>query len=249
LIYIDTNKGILFVLFFYAVVLTTAGVAGAVIMGGAAKRLIPHPGLRRKQAVAAAAVFPFACVGYMGVWFVAYAVINDVCFQRDPGLGDSWYTPLPNGYALLMIDTTDQGTVYNPKTQPTGGAVISRDGSLSGVRQLQVAGDLILGARDTGYFERLGEESNAVDSYFELNTKTMSHKEYGSLTRLQEQAAAEGVRLHLLPFFQVFSQYRTSWFDYVSGLMLVLLPLLGFCLLGRWIWKIRRDNLAAQNTR
>ena len=60
-----------------------------------------------------ARLFPFGYVAFGGVWFVVYATINGVVFHRDPGLGDGWETPMPNGYALRMIDTTDQGTVYD----------------------------------------------------------------------------------------------------------------------------------------
>jgi hypothetical protein len=237
--------GILFVLLFYAVVLTIAGGLAAAILGSIVFKLIPRSGIRRKRAVVVATLFPFVCVGYAGIWFIAYAAINDVIFHRDPGLGDSWYTPLPNGYALMMIDTTDQGTVYNPKTQPERNGVIGRDDAVFGVRELQVSGDLTFGGRDTGYFGRLGQESNTVDSYFGLNIKTGSHKEYLSLNELREHASAEGVRLNLHRFSDVFSEYRTTWFDYTAGFILVLIPLLAFCFLGRWIWKIRLQNLSA----
>ena len=40
---------------------------------------------------------------------------------------------MPNGYALTMIDTTDQGTVYNPKTQPVTGGLTSQDHVVFGV--------------------------------------------------------------------------------------------------------------------
>jgi hypothetical protein len=46
------------------------------------------------------------------------AVVNATLLYRDLGLGDSSYFPLPNGYSLLMIDVSDQRTVYNPKTEP-----------------------------------------------------------------------------------------------------------------------------------
>lgn len=234
--------GILFVLFFYAVVLTIAAGISAAVMGAVAFKLIRQPGNRRKRAVIVAVLFPFACVAYAGVWFAAYAIINGAFFHRDPGLGDSWSTPLPNGYALLMIDTTDQGTVYNPKTQPLNGSVVSRDDAVFGVRDLQVSGSLIFGARDSGDFGRIGQNSTTVDSYFELNTRTGTHTEYSSLAALRERAVAEGVQLNLQPFEEVFGRYRTTWFDYVAGSILLLVPLLGFCFLARWIWRIRREG-------
>lgn len=238
--------GIVFVLLFYAVVLTIAGGITAAVLGSIVFKFIPLSGIKRKRAVVVAMLFPFACVGYAAAWFTAYAVVNEVFFHRDPGVGDSWYTPLPNGYALMMIDTTDEGTVYNPKTQPGSGLLVSRDDAVFGVRELQVSGDLIFGARDSGYFGRIGENSTAVDSYFGLNTRTGRHIEYSSFAELRHGAAAQGVHLNLRRFIEVFSQYRTTWFDYVSGCLLVLLPLIAFCLLVRWVWRIRSENLSAR---
>ena len=238
--------GITCVLFFYAVVLSIGGAVAAAVLGFGTFKFIPRPGIGRRRAVIIAILFPFACIGYAGVWFASYAIINDQMFHRDPGLGDSWYTPLPNGYALLMIDTTDQGTVYNPKTQPVSGGVMGRDDAVFGVRQLQVAGNRIFGARDSGYFGRIGQDSTSVDAWFELDTKGNRHMEYSSLSQLREQAAAQGVQLNLRSFYDVFSQYRTTWFDFLAGALLLLGPLCAFSLLARWIWRIRQKNLSLE---
>lgn len=236
--------GLAFVLIFYAIALTVAASFAAVVLGTTAHLLTRRSGRKRKIAVLASVVFPFACVAYAGAWFAAYAVINDAFFHRDPGLGDSWATPLPNGYALLMIDTTGQGTVYNPKTQPIQGSVSSSYDAVFGVRQLQVSGNLIFGARDTGYFGRIGQGSNVVDSYFELNTKTGFHEEFTSLAALRQRAASEGVSLNLHKFYSVYLDYRMTWFDYSAGLILLLVPLIAFVALARWIWKIRQTARA-----
>lgn len=63
------------------------------------------------------------------------AIVNEIVLHRDPGLGDTWHCPLPNGYALLMIDVMDHGWVYNPKTQP-GDSVTEREDSVAGVRKV-----------------------------------------------------------------------------------------------------------------
>lgn len=232
--------GIGVVLIVYAIGLMFAASGGAVILG-LAVRFITKPGSpSRRRAIVAAVIFPFGCVAYAGGWFVTYAVINVEVFHRDPGLGDSWETPLPNGYALMMIDTTDQGTVYNPKTQPGGGSIVGRDDAVFGVRQLQVSKDLIFGARDSGYFGRIGQESTFVDSYFELNTAKKTHTEFKSLKELRQQAAKEDVTLNLREFQSVFGDYRTTWFDYLAGLILLLVPTAAFFLLAGWIWKIRK---------
>ncbi|HEY6369795.1 MAG TPA: hypothetical protein VIX37_04395 [Candidatus Sulfotelmatobacter sp.] len=53
-------------------------------------------------------------------------------------MGDTWQAPLPNGYQIMMIDVTDQGWVYNPKTQADGD-VSERHDAVAGVRNLEVA--------------------------------------------------------------------------------------------------------------
>jgi hypothetical protein len=55
-------------------------------------------------------------LGWCG--FVFQAIVNVVLLHRDIGLGDGFECPLPNGYALSFIDTTDIGTVYEPKNRP-----------------------------------------------------------------------------------------------------------------------------------
>ena len=103
--------GIMVVLIFYAAALTTAACVAATVLGGATYALLKDSTLRPKRAVLASMTFPFLCVAFAGGWFVVYAFTNSTVFHRDPGVGDGWDTPLPNGYALMMIDTTDQGAV------------------------------------------------------------------------------------------------------------------------------------------
>jgi hypothetical protein len=235
--------GITVVLIFYAVALTIVASIGAVVFGSTSYVLTKHSGSKRKRAVFVSALFPFVCVAFAGGWFITYSVINYEAFHRDPMLGDTWETPLPNGYALMMIDTTDQGTVYNPKTQSGDGLVVGRDDAVFGVRQLQVSKKLILGARDSGYFDRIGQDSKAVDSYFELDTTNNSHTEFKSLDELKKHAAGEGITLHLREFQSVFGDYRMTWFDYIAGAILLLIPMIGFVVLARWVWKQRTQPM------
>jgi succinate dehydrogenase/fumarate reductase cytochrome b subunit len=92
--------GILFVLIFYLIVMTGLAAIGSLLFSTAANRLIRSFKDRAGKIVLIATLFPFACEVFAGVWFVAYAVTNAEVFHRDPGLGDSWETPLPNGYAF-----------------------------------------------------------------------------------------------------------------------------------------------------
>jgi len=232
--------GILFVAIFYGVALTIAASIGAVVLGITTGLLTKRSGAKRKRAIITSILFPFACEVFAGGWFIAYAITNYGVFHRDPGLGDSWETPLPNGYALMMIDTTDQGTVYNPKTQPIEGGIVSTNDSEFGVRQLQISKVLIFGARDSGYFNRIGKDSNVVDTYFELNASKGTRTEFKSLNELRQRAASQGVSLNLREFYSVYSDYRFTWFDYLAGLILFLAPTAAFILLARWVWKLSR---------
>lgn len=236
--------GILFVLIIYAIALTVAATIGAAILAPTTAYLTRSASSGRKRVITASAIFPFACVAFAGTWFVCYAIINDTVFHRDPGLGDTWQTPLPNGYALTMIDTTDQGMVYNPKTQAYWGLTTLEE-PINGVRQLQITGNRIFGARDSGYFGRIGHDSNFVDTYFELDTDKGVPVEFKTLDALRKHAAAEGVALHLREFQSVFSDYRYTWFDYLAYGVLLLVPGLGFLALALWVWTIRRHGRMA----
>ncbi len=68
-------------------------------------------GERRRRFILATRLFPFACLGWAAGVFVLYAVVNDAVFHRDPGLGDGWWCPLPNGYTLEMTDVTFSGSL------------------------------------------------------------------------------------------------------------------------------------------
>jgi hypothetical protein len=81
-----------------------AGITGIVIAFITA--LITRGAPKRRNAIIAAIFFPFACLGRCGAIFGFQAIMNEDFFHRDAGLGDAWQCPLPNGYGILMIDTT-----------------------------------------------------------------------------------------------------------------------------------------------
>jgi succinate dehydrogenase/fumarate reductase cytochrome b subunit len=100
------------VLIAYFVVLTVIALLGALGIGGLAY-LLTRKSKFWKRMVLASVLFPFLCEAFAGGWFIAYAFINYEVFKRDPMLGDTWQTPLPNGYALMMIDTTNPATAQS----------------------------------------------------------------------------------------------------------------------------------------
>ncbi|HWA93886.1 MAG TPA: hypothetical protein VG844_04735 [Terracidiphilus sp.] len=235
--------GILVVLIFYAIAFCIIATIGALVMGGIAHFITRRSTSGHKRAIVVSAFFPFACVAFAGVWFVGYAIINYTVFQRDPALGDTWQTPLPSGYELMMIDVTDEGTVYNPKTQPVSDGVVGQADTEFGVRKLQVSSSHIFGVRDSKYFDHIGQDSTNVDTYFDLDTTNGSITEFKSIGELRQHAANEGVQINLRSFYDVYSEYRLTWFDYFALAVLFLIPVTGFLFLVRWVWRIRKQGL------
>jgi len=230
--------GIIVVLLFYLVVFClAAGFSAAVLATATYLYLKRQPAHRTRWAVAMAA-FPFACVAYSGIWFVGYAAINDIVFHHDPGLGDGWYTDIGNGYAIDFIDVTDQGKVH-----PTRGADrgLSDPDGISGVRRIQVAGPRIFGSEDRNHFSHLGQESNAETSFFSIDTATHKITRFQTEEALRTYASQQGTSLALRPIYNVYSQFRFSWFEPIAGLALVIPPAVAFAWMIRRIYLIRRE--------
>lgn len=232
--------GIGIVLLFWAVAGTVLAGVGAIVLGGATAFLTRKITRGRRRVIIAAGLLPFGCLVWAGGLFVFQALVNEGLLHRDPGLGDSWHCPLPNGYALVMIDVTDQGWVYNPKTQPEADGVGEQEDAVAGVRMVQVAGRYIAGGSDTRSFQHLGQNSSDVDSYFLLDTQAGKQTKFKSYDELLHAASQLGIQLDLKPIDRVYSQYRFTKFDVFVGLLLVVPPLLAAGLLAWWIARLRR---------
>ncbi len=166
--------------------------------------------------------------------------MNGFLLYRDPGLGDTWQCPLPNGYAITMIDVTDQGWVYNPKTQPDG--VGEQEDAIGGVRTLQVAGRYILGGSDTHWFGGSGDSKTNVNPYFLLDSHTGTHIVFMSFDDLHLAASQLGIQPKLENINVIYSRYRFTWFD-VLVVALLFVPLLTyFVLIVRRILGLRRSR-------
>jgi hypothetical protein len=233
--------GIGIVLVFWAVIGTILAGIGALILGGAASFVTRGAQQGRRRVVLAAALFPVFCLAWAGMVFVFQALINETVLHRDAGLGDTWRCPLPNGYALMMIDVTDQGWVYNPKTQP-GDAVGEQEDAVSGVRTIQVVGRYILGASDSKWFGRLRDDSNQVDSFFLLDTDAGKRTAFPTYEALTIEAQRLGIQPNLEPINAVYSKYRFTKFDVFVGFLLCLPPIVATCLLAWWIARVRRTR-------
>lgn len=227
--------GIAIILFFWAVVGGVLAGIGALILGCAAAYLTRRVHLGRKKFILAATLFPIVCLGWAGTIFIFQASVNEIVFHRDAGLGDAWTCPLPNGYALLMIDTPDHGWVYNPKTQPKG-VVAGQDDAIGGVKKLQVAARYISGSSE--------DDATQVDSYFLMDTQTGTHITFTTLEALRGKSQELGIQLNLESIDAIYRRYRFTYFDLFAALLLCLPPVGGTTLLIRWLLRLRKTRSA-----
>ncbi len=149
--------------------------------------------------------------------FVFQAYVNESLLYRDPGFGHTWQTPLPNGYAILMLDEHHDGTVFNPATHfsDSSNNDIHPDGpdAVSGVRVIQLAGNKILGgAGPIGQYSSPAAR-NRIDSYFLLDTDAHTRANFPNYDALTQAAQPLGIAPHLEPIYRVYKRYRFTWFD------------------------------------
>jgi hypothetical protein len=237
--------GIGVVLIIWAVVGTIVASAGVLVVGGTTAFLTRRATRWRRSAIVVACLFPFACFAWAGAVFMFQALVNEGLLHRDPGLGDSWHCPLPNGYSLLMIDLTDEGWVYDPKTQIVPDSVSDQDDAVPDVRTLQIAGRYILGGRSAGMTRRSDENGDQVNSYFLLDTAAGKYKTFATYEQLRDASLQHGIQPTLEPIYQVYSRYRFTWFDVFVGFLFCAPPLVSGSLLLRWVLRLRRERTIA----
>lgn len=233
--------GIGFVLFVWAVAGTILACVSGLVLGGVTAFFTQGFQKSRRRAIVLASAFPFACLGWAGLIFIFQALVNGFVLHRDAGLGDTGECPLPNGYEITMIDVTDQGWVYNPKTQIDGG-IGEREDAVAGVRTVQVAGRYIFGAADS-HLSDFGKPTD-VDLYFVLDTNTGKRTQFKQYDDLRRAASQLGFQLRLEDIETVYSKYRFTWFDVLVGVLVVLPPAAYFFILARWIVKLHKAGHA-----
>jgi hypothetical protein len=238
--------GIGFVLLLWAAVGIVLAGAGSLLFGLSAAYLTRGTGSGRKRLILTASLFPIAYLGWVGAIFLLQAIVNESFLQRDAGLGDTWKCPLPNGYSILMIDTTDQGWVYNPKTQ-SDGSVSDQDDAVAGVKVVQVAGRYVFGGSHSRSIAEATNNPEQVDSYFLLDTSVGNHANFPRYDALRAKAQELGIALQLQPIADVYGKYRFSWFEVFAGLLTCLPPLVGVLLLVRWVIRLRSTRGLSQS--
>jgi hypothetical protein len=205
--------GIGFVLVAWAIVGSALAGLAAIALGTItylATRRVQRP--RRVAVILTIIAFPFLGLGWAATIFAFQAIVNETILHRDAGAGDAWRCPLPNGYAILMIDQTDQGMVYIPKTQVAGGgdvAIGQHDvDAVAGVRKLQIAGKYMLGGADSKSFDAPLGTKDHIDEYFLLDTQNRTRADFPSYDSLRAAVAPLGIRSPIEPIGEIYSQYR-----------------------------------------
>jgi hypothetical protein len=209
---------------------------GVPFVGGAVYFMTAGVKKGRRKVVIIASLLPVACV----VWGASVLWVQGGINQnsnRDPGYGDMWACPLPNGYALMMIDDPDEGVLYNTKTQTLKSGVAwgtGFDDALGDVRTLQVEGPYIFVGVDSR------ESHDQVDSYFLLDARSSKYQTLASYDALRDAAQQLGFRLNMQGIGTVYSKYYFTWSERFMEFMLWVPPLLAFCLLVRSVIRLRR---------
>lgn len=234
--------GLGFVLFAWVIIGTIMAGIGLAVFGVATAFFTRGVLEGRRKAIIVAGIFPFACLFWAAIVFVFQAIVNDRVFHCDPGAGDGWCCPLPNGYKITMIDVTDQGWVSNTRTHGAEVDLNDEELTISGVRMLQLAGPYILGGIDSQAFNHLGDRDGKSDSYFVIDARTGKRTTLPNYEALRNAASRLGINLNLESIYSVYSRYRYSWFDSVAGLLLFVPPIVCLILLIRWIARLRRTR-------
>jgi hypothetical protein len=209
---------------------TILATALAVLAGLLTARCVPRGRPRRTRLILWTCAFPFVTLAWFLALFVFQAYINETFFYRDPRVGHIWQAPLPNGYAVLMIDERHDGTVFNPKTHfsDSANSEVHPDGAdaVSGVRVIQIAGNKILGgAGPIGQYSSPAARER-VDSYFLLDAEAHTRANFDTYDALTRASQSFGVEPKLEPLYRVYKRYRFTWFDALVA-ALFLVPVLG----------------------
>ncbi len=222
--------GIGFVVIVFATLGSVAAVYGALILRTLVSYLTRKRSESNTDLLRFAFALPFLCLVWGVIVFAFQGVINVTVFHRDIGLGDGFECPLPNGYALSFIDTTEIGTLHKSST----------DGGVQDVRFLQLADPYIVAASDSKAFDHFGQRTASVDTYYLIDERSGRQTQFRDMASLREAARQLSLTINLLPIGTFYSKYRFTWFDTFAVIFLFTPPLFGVLSLGKWAFKVRR---------
>jgi hypothetical protein len=232
---------------------TILALAFAVLAGAVTAIRVPRGRQGRTRVILWTCVYPFVAFAWFLAVFVFQAYVNEALLYRDPWIGHTLQTPLPNGYAVLLIDEDHDGTVFNPATHFTVGSSddIHPDGpdAVSGVRVLQIAGNKILGgAGPLGQYSSPATRDR-IDYFFLLDTDAHTRANFQTYDALTQAANQLNIQPQLQPILSIYDRYRFTSFD-LCAIALFLVPALGAALaILRRIRRLRRETPPVDDTR
>lgn len=208
---------------FWVIAAGILSVFGGLLLGWLVAFFLREVPTGRNRAIIIAGVLPavgfaylFGCVLLFSIWSAARG--------RDWGWGDTWDTPILGSYHLMMIDVTDQATVYNRADTRvySNGSVASAPGDpdvIFGVRRLEVRPPYLIGAASPEAFMEYPLKSPET-LFFVLDTRSGARKNETSLDLLENDARRIGGPLKLESVNTVYGRYRYGGVD--------LFPLIAF---------------------
>lgn len=232
--------GPLFVIFFWILLGGVLSILGGFFLAFLVRFLLRGIPTGQGPAIVIGAVLPAFGFAYLFGSVLVFSLWS-AARDRDWGWGDSWDTPLLGDYHLMMIDLTDQGTIYN-KADPT----VYRNGSVSGspdqqdvvfgVTRMEVRPPYFLGAASNDQsFPRKDDESR----FFILDTRSGARTDETSLASLQTAAQRLGSPLELEPVETIYNRYRYRLVDLIPVAFLAIPPLAAGIFLLRAFLKLR----------
>jgi hypothetical protein len=228
------NVGIGIVLLFWLFVGTIAAMVGATVLRRITATLTG--GMEgHERLIRMATWLPIACLGWGMAVFVFQAVIDDQVFHTDPGIGDSWYVPLPNGYMLDMIDVTDKGMVYNPKSLPPD-VIVGQDDNVGDVVDLQVSGPYLLGSLAAG------NDYNDARAFL-IDTRTGKRQLFANNDQLFAFVKPLGIKPDFSAISDVYFRYRWNWFTGLTLLLFAAFPVAALVTLASHIVRLRKAKI------
>ncbi|MBM3759356.1 MAG: hypothetical protein FJW36_03820 [Acidobacteria bacterium] len=215
-----------------------ATISGAFLAAITAFRYRHDPARRKSRALGAAA-YPFACMAVLATLFVFQAIINVGFLNRDIGIGDEWHTPLPGGYTVTLIDDINIGFLSDLKANKefSKQAQVIHD-----IRLLQLAQDHIFGAIDSKAREHFGSDSQSVDRYFILDTRTRKRLDYYDRADFEQNVRKLGSQPNLEQIYVVFSKARFTWFDTVMLVLYLFSPIATAACFAYFFARIRHQD-------
>lgn len=180
----------LFVVLFRGVIGAILSVIGGVILKALVESLTRGiPSERRKRARTIAGLLPAAGFAYLLCCVIAFSVWSSYR-GRDWGWVDTWDTPIAGDYYLMMIDVTDNATIYSrsDKNAYSGDGSVSWNGRdrkvIAGVHRLEVRGPLLFASANPSTFMEY-PETTPDNLFFIPNMDTGVREDFPTLAALK----------------------------------------------------------------